>query len=410
MFRSLKYKNYRLFFGAQFISLIGTWMQMMAVSWLVYRMTNSAMTLGIVAFSSQIPAFIITPFAGVLIDRWDRRRILIITQMLSLLQALILAILTLTGTIRVWEIIFLSTFMGTLNAFDMPSRQSFLNEIIERKEDLGNAIALNSTIFNGARLIGPCIAGILIAAMGEGICFLINSLSYTAPIIALSVMKIKTREQNPRGTGIFQELKEGLVYALNFAPIKYVLFLTSITTISGITIAVLMPVFARDILHGGPQTQGFLLTSSGIGALTAAIYLASIKNNLKIGKKIPIAAGLFGIGLILFSQSRIFLYSSFFMILTGFSMIVQMASCNTVLQTLADDDKRGRVMSLYTTAFMGTAPLSSLLIGTLASKIGAPATMVAGGIVCIIGAIIFACRLNYLRKEAQPIYSKLSRV
>jgi MFS family permease len=287
--RALDHRNFRLFFGGQSISLIGTWMQRIALGWLVYRLTNSAFLLGAVGFAGQIPIFFIAPFAGVFADRWNRQRMLILTQTLSMAQALLLSFLVLTGTVSVWQIIALSAFLGVVNAFDMPIRQAFTLEMIENKEDLGNAIALNSSMVNSARLLGPSLAGMLIAVFGEGTCFLLNGISYVAVIAALLAMKINPRPPQPRRPPAMQELKQGFAYAFGFAPIRDVLLLLGLVSLVGMPYTVLMPIFARDILHGGPHVLGFLMGASGIGALAGAVYLASRKSVLGLGKIIPLA-------------------------------------------------------------------------------------------------------------------------
>jgi MFS family permease len=410
IFRSLGHRNYRLFFGGQGISLIGTWMQQIAINWLVYRLTGSALLLGVVGFTGRIPTFVFSPLAGVLVDRWNRHRILVVTQILSMIQALILAFLVLTDKIVVWHIIFLSICLGLINALDTPARQAFVVDMIERREDLGNAIALNSSMVNSARLLGPSIAGVLIASMGEGMCFLLNGMSYLAVILSLLAMKITSKRTETPDTYVLHGLKEGFHYAFGFLPIRYILLLLALVSLIGMPYTVLMPVFARDILHGGPHTLGFLMGSSGVGALVGAIYLASRRSVLGLGKWIALAASLFGIGLIAFSLSRIFWFSLFLMLLTGFGMIVQMASSNTVLQTVVDEDKRGRVMSFYAMAFRGMTPFGSLLAGGLASKIGAPNTLMIGGISCILGSLVFARKLPLLRQMVRPIYVKMGIV
>jgi len=405
-FRALRQRNYRLFFIGQGISLIGTWMQNIALGWLVYRMTNSVFLLGIVGFTGQIPTFFLAPFTGVLADRWNRHRMIVITQSLAMVQAFILAILTLTGIIGVWHIIALALLLGTINAFDIPIRQSFVVEMVERHDILGNAIALNSFLFNGARLVGPSIAGVLIGLVGEGMCFLINALSFLLVIIALLAMKIKPRKTHTARRHILHELKEGLSYARGFAPIRSILLLLALVSLIGTPYTTFMPVFARDIFHGGPYTLGFLMAASGSGALIGAIYLASRKSVLGLGRMIAIASSLFGSGLIAFSMSRVFPLSILFLLFIGFGMITQMASSNTMLQTIVDDDKRGRIMSFYAMAFTGTMPFGSLLGGSLASKIGAPDTLLIGGIVCILGSIMFARQLPALRPLVRSIYVK----
>jgi MFS family permease len=376
------------------------------LSWLVYRMTGSVFLLGIVGFASQIPTFFLAPFTGVLADRWNRHRMIVMTQSLAMVQAFILAILTLSGIIGVWHIIALALLLGTINAFDIPIRQSFVVEMVERHDILGNAIALNSFLFNGARLVGPSIAGVLIGLVGEGMCFLINALSFLLVIFALLAMKIKPRKAHTARRHILHELKEGLTYATGFAPIRSILLLLALVSLIGTPYTTLMPVFARDIFQGGPYTLGFLMAAAGSGALIGAIYLASRKSVLGLGRMIAIASSLFGSGLIAFSLSRVFPLSVLFLLLIGFGMITQMASSNTMLQTIVDDDKRGRVMSFYAMAFTGTMPFGSLLGGALASKIGAPSTLLMGGVVCILGSMAFAKQLPALRPLVRSIYVK----
>ena len=407
IFRSLQYKNYRLFFGGQSISLVGTWIQRIATPWLVYHLTGSVFLLGVVGFAGQIPTFLLAPFAGVLTDRWNRYRILIVTQILAMVQALVLALLFFMGTIEVWHIIVLNVVLGCINAMDIPARQSFVIDLVGKKEDLGNAIALNSSMVNGARLLGPSIAGVLIASAGEGTCFLINGLSYLVVIATLLKMKVDPRRINNKDKNVLKELKEGFSYTFGFTPIKSVILLLALVSLMGMPYSVLMPVFAKEILHGGPHTFGFLMGASGLGALTGAIYLASKKSVLGFGRIIPLSAGIFGFGLIAFSLSRFFPLSLALMVITGLGMMLQLASSNTILQTIVDDDKRGRVMSFYTMAFIGTAPFGSLMAGELANVMGAPNTLIIGGILCISGALIFANKLPALKKMVRPIYVRL---
>jgi len=408
--RALKHRNFRLFFGGQGISLIGLSMQQVAMSWLVYRLTNSAFLLGLVGFVALIPSFLFAPFAGPFVDRWDRLRILIVTQVLAMIQALILALLALSGIVTIWHIIFLGLLLGIVNAVDTPTRQSFLLDLLEKKEDLGNAIALNSSMFNSARLLGPPMAGMLISVLGEGMCFLLNAVSYLAVIIALLAMKITPRKIAIRRTHLLQELQEGFIYAFGFAPIRFILLLLALVSFMGMPSIVLMPVFARDILHGGPHTLGFLVGCSGMGALVGALYLAARKSVLGLGRWIAIATSIFGFGLIAFSLSRVVWFSLLLMFLTGFGIMVGMASSNTLLQTIVEDDKRGRVMSFYTMAFMGMAPFGSLVAGGLASKIGAPNTLLIGGVCCGLGSFMFAKKLPLLREMIRPIYVKMGIV
>lgn len=392
-FRSLKYRNYRLFFAGQTVSLIGTWIQRIAMPWLVYDLTKSVVLLGIVGFVGQIPTFLIAPFAGVLTDRWNRYRIMLATQILAMIQAFILAFLVIHGTAQVWQIIALSGFLGCVNAFDVPARQSSVIQMVEKKEDLANAIALNSSMVNGARLIGPSLAGVLIASTGEGICFLLNALSYVFVIASLLFMKVNIQKPKRQSKPVLHELKEGFVYTFSSLPIRYTILLLALVSLMGMPYTVLMPVFVREILHGGSHTFGFLMGASGLGALTGAFYLASRKSINGLDKLIPLAACVFGCGLALFSFSRIFALALILMVVVGMGMMLQMASSNTMLQTVVDDEKRGRVMSFYTMAFMGTAPFGSLMAGSVAKIIGVPYTMLMGGVLCIIGAFIYSRKL-----------------
>ncbi|MDP2921704.1 MAG: MFS transporter [Candidatus Omnitrophota bacterium] len=410
VFRALKYRNFRIFFIGQGISLTGTWMQTIAMSWLVYRMTDSAFMLGLVGFLSQIPAFIFTPFAGVLADRHNKRRMLFFTQSLAMIQAFTLGFLALTGNIEVWHIIVLGVFLGCIGALDIPVRHAFLTEMIDGKEDLGNAIALNSMMFNVTRLIGPSIAGLLIAMVGEGVCFVINGISYVAVIISLMAMKMSASDKaeiQKKPYNILKDLKEGFDYVFGFRPIRDILLLLSVISMMGMSYAVLMPVFAKDVLGGGPHTLGFLMAAVGLGAFTGTAYLASKKNAVLLSNMLPISTGIFGAGIILFSLSYVMWVSLLLLFIAGFGIMVQMASSNTILQTIADDDKRGRVMSFYTMAFMGMAPIGSLLAGWLATGLGARNTLIISGISCIIAAVIFAFRVPYLKKIVRPIYVKM---
>lgn len=410
VFRTLRYRNFRLFFGGQLISLTGTWMQQVALTWMVYRMTNSPFLLGFVGFAGQMPSFILSPIAGVLADRLNKHRILIIIQSLAMVQASILAALTLTGRVAVWHVITLSIFLGIINAFDVPTRQSFLLEMIENRADLSNAIALNSSMFNGARLLGPSIAGIVIAALGEGVCFLLNALSYLAVIGALAAMKITPAQRAGKPESVFSGVAEGFRYVYHSAPIRSILLLLALVSIMGMPYSILMPIFARDILHGGPHTLGFLMGATGVGALTGALLLASRKNVVGLGRWIPAASAMFGAGLVAFSLSSTVWLSVGLLFIVGLGMMVQMASSNTILQTIADDDKRGRVMSFYAVSFMGMVPFGSLLAGSLAGAIGAPRTLMISGTFCILGAIVFARHLPSLRQQIRPIYVKLGLI
>lgn len=407
IFRSLRYRNFRLFFGGQLISLVGTWVQTVAMSWFVYRLTNSTFILGMVAFCSQIPSFFITPFAGVFIDRLNKHRILVITQTLSMLQAFALFFLALSQANLVWLVIILSLILGLVNSFDIPARQSFIVEMVEHKENLGNAIALNSLMFNLARLIGPSIAGILIGIIGEGACFLVNALSFLAVIAALLAMKSLPHRKKIKPAHILADLKEGFRYCLAVLPIRFILILLSVISLVGMSYAVLMPVFAKQILRGGSHTFGFLMAAIGLGALSGTLYLASRKNILGLVKIIAVSTAVFGCSLILFSLSRILWLSLLILFVTGFAMMTAMASSNTIIQTIVEDDKRGRVMSFYAMSFIGVAPFGSLIAGSLGAKYGAPLTVALGGMCCFAGALIFAVKIPVFRKEIHPIYVKM---
>jgi MFS family permease len=408
MLRALAYRNYRLFFGGQVVSLVGTWITTTATNWLVYRLTGSALLLGVVGFAGQFPAFLLGPFAGIYVGRWDRHRLLVATQTVSMLQSFALAALTLSGHITVEWIIVLSVVQGVVNAFDMPGRQAFLLTMIENREDLGNAIALNSSMVNVARLVGPSVAGIIIAATNEGWCFLLDGISYVAVIISLLRMILPAIE--PRGaarTRAVQQFREGFQYAFGFHPIRSIILLLAIVSLVGVPYSVLMPVFATDIFHGGPHTLGFLMTASGCGALVGALWLASRKSVIGLGRIIPAASALFGAGLIAFSLSRVMWLALPCLTLAGFGFIVQMAASNTVIQTIVDDEKRGRVMSFYMMAFLGTAPFGSLIAGSLSSRIGAPHTLQVGGVCCIFAAVWFWQQLPAIRVLIRPVYARL---
>ncbi len=407
VFRSLKYRNYRLYFSGQSISLIGTWMQRITLPWIVYHITGSALLLGIVSFAGQIPTFLLSPFAGVLTDRWSRYRVLLVTQIVSMLQAFALAFLCLNGTIEIWEIVVLSIILGCVNAFDVPARQSLIVDLVEKKEDLGNAIALNSLMFNGARLIGPSIAGIMLASTSEGICFLINAISYLFVIVSVLMMKVNIKRYIKNQHEIFGELKAGWDYTFGFPPIKHLILLLGLVSLTGMSYTVLMPVLVKEVLHGGSNTYGFLMGAAGFGALLGALFLASREKVLKLGRIVPIAAIIFGTGLIMLSFSKWYYLSLMLMVIIGLGMMLQTAASNTVLQTITDDDKRGRVMSFYTMAVMGTAPFGSLIAGALAKTIGTSGTFLAGGLITITGALVFFRKLPELIKLVHPIYVKM---
>jgi MFS family permease len=408
MVRALRHRNYRLFFSGQSVSLIGTWMTRIATSWLVYRLTRSALLLGLVGFAGQIPSFLLAPVAGVLVDRWNRHRLLVATQVLAMLQSAALAVLALTGVINIWHVLALSAFQGVINAFDMPGRQAFVVEMVDKREDLGNAIALNSSMVNAARLLGPSIGGVLIAAVGEGWCFFWDAVSYLAVLASLLLMRLAPRPHpTVAGKKVLADLREGWTYVAGSPPIRSILLLLALVSLVGMPYTVLMPVFASKILHGGPHTLGFLMAATGVGALSGAVFLANRRSVLGLGKVIPLMAGLFGAGLIGFSLSRTLWLSIPLLLVTGLGFMVQMAASNTLLQTLVEDDKRGRVMSFYTMAFMGTTPFGSLFAGSLASRIGAPRTLLLGGVGCIAAALWFASLLPRLRELVRPLYVRM---
>jgi MFS family permease len=405
--RALGHRNFRLFFCGQSVSLIGTWMTRLATSWLVYRLTGSSLLLGAVSFAGQIPTFFLSPLAGVWIDRWDRRRVLLVTQLLAAVQSLALAALALSGRITVAEVLWLSVFQGLINAFDMPARQSFLVQMVDGRTDLSNAIALNSTMVNGARLLGPAVAGITIAAVGEGYCFLIDGVSYFAVIVSLLAMKVEGRTVREAAGSVVAQLKEGWNYVSTFAPIRTVLLLFGIVSFMGIPYTVLMPVFATKILHGGPHTLGFLMGAAGVGSVFASVGLAVRKSVRGLYRLIPAVAALFGGALIAFSFSRNYWASLALMCLTGFGMLQFSAASNTVIQTIVDDEKRGRVMSFYTMAYMGASPFGSLLAGALAPVLGAQGTVLLCGAGCIAGAVWFWFQIPKLRPAIRLIYERL---
>ncbi|TYT23308.1 MFS transporter [Dictyoglomus thermophilum] len=405
LFRALRSRNYKLYFSGQAISLIGTWIQSTAMSWLVYRLTNSSVLLGTTAFLSQIPNLFISPFVGVFLDRFSKHKILILTQTLLMFQALILSILTLTNTIQIWHILLLSLVLGIINSIDAPTRQSFVIEMVERPEDLNNAIALNSLLFNVARLIGPTISGFLIALIGEGMCFLINALSYLAVIIALLFMEIKV--QIPViSENIIKDLKAGFSYAFNFIVVRYILIFISLSSIFASIYSVLMPIFAKDILHGGPETLGILTGATGAGALIGAIYLAGRSKVKGIENILSYSFGTAGIGLLIFSLSRNIYTSILALFVTGLSFMLNSVCSNTLIQNVIENHIRGRVMSIYVMFFMGSMPIGSYIGGLLAKHIGAVNTVLLSGILCLICSLIYKVRLPILREYIYSILDK----
>lgn len=407
MGRALRHRNYRLFFVGQGLSLVGSWITRVATAWLVWRLTGSEALLGLVGFAGQIPTTLLAPFAGVLVDRWNRHRVLVATQLAALLQSAALAAFALSGTITVGWIIALSVVQGLINAFDMPARQAFVVEMVTTREDLPNAIALNSSLVNASRLIGPSIAGVLIAAVGEGWCFAADAFSYLFVVASLLAMR-GIRPRPPRDTtGVLTDLRAGIRYVAGFAPVRVVLILLAVVSLTGFPYVVLMPVFARDVLGGGPHTLGLLMAATGVGALAGALWLASRPSVLGLGRIVVIAGATFGVALGAFALSRSIWLSVPALIAVGAGMMIQMAGGNTLVQTVVDEDKRGRVMSFYTLAFFGMAPFGSLMAGALGTWIGAPLTVLVGGGASLLGVIYFARKLPALRREVRPIYQRL---
>jgi MFS family permease len=406
LFRALRHRNYRLFFFGQSISLAGTWITRLASSWLVYRLTDSEFLLGLVAFLSQIPSLIVSPIAGVYIDRWDRHRVLVITQALAMCQSSALAFLTLTGRITVTDVLVLQAMQGLINAFDTPARQSFVVQMVADRGDLPNAIALNSALVNGSRMIGPAIGGVLIAAVGEGWCFALDAASYVAVIGSLLAMNVKRTAQPPDVVPVLSALTAGFRYVWGFAPVRSALLLVALVSTLGMPYQVLMPVIATDVLGGGANTLGMLMTATGLGALVGSTYLASRHTVVGLGRRIAQAAMLFGLALIAFAASRDLRVSLVLLPFSGAGFIVALAATNTVVQTVVPESLRGRVMSFYTVAFLGTAPIGSLLAGLAAERIGAPATIAIGGSACIVGGAWFYTTLPRLRALIRPVYAE----
>jgi MFS family permease len=400
--RAFRHRNFRLFFGGQIISLIGTWMQNVAQAWLVYRLTSSPFLLGLVGFSSQIPVFLLAPIGGAVADRKNRHRVVIATQTASLVLAFCLAGVTLSGVVQVWHILLLSVFLGVVNAFDIPARQAFIVEMVGR-EDMTNAIALNSSMFNSARIIGPAIAGLLVAAIGEGWCFFVNGVSYIAVIVGLVMMHVQSRTEPQSTRSVVSHILEGFRFVANTGPIRTLLLLLGLVSLVGMPYAVLMPIFADNILHGGPRGLGILMGVSGVGAVAGALLLASKRGLRGLGRWIAYSTVGFGASLMLFAVSRNLWLSAAILVPTGFCMMVQMAASNTLIQTMVPDALRGRVMSVYSMMFMGMAPFGALGAGVVAARLGAPLTVMIGASVCLMGAALFWVKLSAFRVEAREL-------
>jgi MFS family permease len=405
--RALRNRNYRLFFAGQSLSLIGTWLTRVATAWLVYRLTGSALLLGIAAFAGQIPTFLLAPLAGVWVDRWSRYRALLVTQVLAMIQSTLLAAFALSGTVTVLHVVLLNLFQGLINAVEMPARQALVVELVEDRRDLPNAIALNSSMVNVARLIGPSVGGVLIASVGEGWCFAIDAASYLAVLASLLAMKIVERPRPAAARPVLVELREGLSYVVGSPPIRMILMLLAAVSLMGMPYMVLMPIVATRVLGGGPHTLGVLMGASGLGALAGALYLASRSTVLGLGRIIAGGAIVFGVALCGFAWSHWLWLSCGLMLISGMAMMVQTAASNTVLQTVVDEDKRGRVMSFFSMAFFGTAPIGSLIGGSLADRIGVQETIMLGGLPCVLGGLLFMRGLPRLRQAVRPIYVRL---
>ena len=407
MGRALAHRNFRLFVVGQGISVIGTWMQQIATVWLIYRLSNSSLLLGVADFSTQIPAALALPVAGVLTDRWNRHRTVVTTQALAMIQAFALMALTAMGLISVWEILLLGVFLGMVNAFDVTARQSFVIQMVERHEDLANAIAINSSVFNGARLLGPAVAGLVIGLCGEWPCFCLNGLSYLAVLASLLLMRVRPVVKPSSGLGFYQGLREGFHYVTGSMPIRTLLVLLGVVSMMSAPLTVLMPVLATKVLRGGPQTLGLLTAALGVGALAASLFLAARKSVVGLGGVIAVATGVFGLGMAGISFSHTLGISLALLLVTGFAMVAQMAATNALLQTIVEENKRGRVMSFYTMAFFGMGPLGSLLTGCLASTLGTAATFLIFGMVSLAGSLVFAALLPELRQAVRPIYLRV---
>ncbi len=407
--RALRHRNFRLFFSGQSISLIGTWMTRVATSWLVYRLTGSALLLGTVSFLGQLPVFLLAPFAGVLVDRMDRRRVMIVTQVLAMLQSLALAVLTLAHRINMAEVMALSALQGTINAFDMPARQSFMVQMVYGKKDLPNAIAINSSMVNLARLAGPAIAGLLIAATNEGWCFFADGLSYLPAVLSLLMMRVVPRTQAKATTSMLAQLREGWAYVIADPPIRIILTLFIVISVMGWPFMTLMPIFAAEVLHGGPHTLGFLTGAVGVGSLVSTLLLVFRKSVRGLTRVIPLGALVLGVGLVGFGlvKCRICWLSMLLVSLVGCGMMLALTSSNTIIQTLVSEEMRGRVMSYYTVALVGMTPFGALLAGAMARHIGAPRTVMVDGVACILGAVWFISRRTTLRAHLVPKFEEL---
>ena len=404
MVRAFRHRNFRLYFGGQSISFIGTWVQQIALSWTIYELTRSSFLLGVVSFAGQLPLFFVTPLAGVLVDRWNRHRTLVMTQTLSLVQALLLAIVVSTHLLQVWNLILLNLFAGVILAIDLTARQAFIVDMVGSGHDLPNAVALNAFVINGGRMLGPAVAGLLLTVVSPAVCFYLNAASYVPVIAALVAMQVRPHARQGAKSNPVEDFVEAFHYAWKFPPIRAVLLLVTLVSLFGMPYAVLMPIFAAEVMHGQAHTLGWLMTAPGLGALIGTLYLASRKSIVGAGPRIATGAAVFSVGLLATGLSRSLTPALLALGLIGLGMIIQLATSNTVLQTIVDDDKRGRVMSLYTVAFVGMAPFGSLCCGWTAQHVGVPLTFLVAGLACLGGAILFASRIPILRPMVLPIY------
>ena len=391
-FRALRHRNFRLFISGQIVSLIGTWMQNVAQSWLVYRLTHSELLLGTAWFCAQIAVFALGPLGGIAADRFSRRKVVIVTQTLSMVQAFVLAALTLTGRVQVWHVLVLAGLLGVINAFDMPGRQALVIQMTS-KEDLINAISLNSAVFNAARIVGPAVAGLLLAVVGEGTCFLINGFSFLAVILSLTAMRIAPGAPGKHAP-MWRHLVDGFRYAANHSAVRRVLALMGAATLAGMPGLVLMPFFADDIFHRGSRGLGILMGAMGIGAVVGTLVLARRTRLSGLGRVMVTSGLTTGACYLAFAFSPSFYLSLALMPLIGYSVMRQMASANTTIQTLIPDEYRGRIMALYSMTVVGLGPFGSLAAGALAGRFGARATMAAGGVLALVSSLVFAWHLR----------------
>jgi MFS family permease len=402
--RALRHRNFRLFYFGQSVSVIGTWLTQVARMWLVYQLTHSALLLGVVSFAGQFVSFLVGPFAGVWVERLDRRKLLMFVQTTGGLQSLFLAVATLAHVITLWEIIALTIFGGLVAALGAPARMSFVAQMVEDRNDVDNGVALVSSMANAARLIGPAIAGLIIAAWGEGWCFLIDAISFVPVIASLALMRMKPLETRRGSRGMFDEMRQGWSFVSTSLPIRTLLLFFSVIGLMGYSYSVLLPVFASQVLHGGPTTLGWLTSASGIGALASTLALALRKSVVGLTRMVQIAGTVLGLTLILFGLSHVLWLSLVLMVLVGFGLMQCVTGINTILQSLAPEGMRGRVMSYYTMAFFGAAPCGSLLASALAERMGAPTAVGVTGAACVVGSIWFALELPKVTAAMRPIY------